>query len=145
MTCRSKIARIVPIGNPRWPPWPPSCFIYTYIGKTFKMFLSETRRPWPLIFGYIASSSSHAYSTIRHHAIMLLSSRTPPPPHPPPPPSSENIHFQQILNIHSPMKRNHRLVEYTRENDTRVSELGPSGPSSILALVTILFSGVERK
>ena len=37
-----------------------------------KIFLSETRRPWPLIFGYIASSSSHAYSTIRHHAIMLL-------------------------------------------------------------------------
>ena len=25
MTCRSKIAKIVLIGNPRWPPWPPSC------------------------------------------------------------------------------------------------------------------------
>ena len=43
--------------------------------------------------------------------------------------SSENIHFQQILNIYSPMKRNHSLLEYTRDNDTQVSELGPSGPS----------------
>ena len=33
VTCRSKIAKIVPIGNSRWPP---SCFIYTYVGKTFK-------------------------------------------------------------------------------------------------------------
>ena len=33
VTWRSKIAKIVPVGNPRWPP---SCFIYTYIGKTFK-------------------------------------------------------------------------------------------------------------
>ena len=24
VTCRSKIAKIVPIENPRWPPWPPS-------------------------------------------------------------------------------------------------------------------------
>ena len=24
VTYRSKIAKIVPIGNPRWPPWPPS-------------------------------------------------------------------------------------------------------------------------
>ena len=24
VTCRSNIAKIVPIGNPRWPPWPPS-------------------------------------------------------------------------------------------------------------------------
>ena len=32
VTCRSKIAKIIPIGNPRWPP---SCFIYTYMGKTF--------------------------------------------------------------------------------------------------------------
>ena len=24
VTCRSKIAKIMPIGNPRWPPWPPS-------------------------------------------------------------------------------------------------------------------------
>ena len=24
VTCRSKIAKIVPIGNPRWPPWLPS-------------------------------------------------------------------------------------------------------------------------
>ena len=36
LTYRSKIAKIVPIGNPRWPPWLPSCFICTYIGKTFK-------------------------------------------------------------------------------------------------------------
>ena len=27
------------------------------------------------------------------------------------------------------MKRNHNLLEYTRDNDTQVSELGPSGPS----------------
>ena len=27
------------------------------------------------------------------------------------------------------MKRNHSLLEYTRDNDTQVSELGPSGPS----------------
>ena len=39
--------------------------------------------------------------------------------------------FQQILNIHSPMKRNHSLLEYTRDNDTQVSELGPSGPSCL--------------
>ena len=24
VTCRSKVAKIVPIGNPRWPPWRPS-------------------------------------------------------------------------------------------------------------------------
>ena len=28
------------------------------------------------------------------------------------------------------MKRNHSLLEYTRDNDTQVSELGPSGFSS---------------
>ena len=39
--------------------------------------------------------------------------------------------FQQILNIHSPMKRNHSLLEYTRDDDTQVSKLGPSGPSCI--------------
>ena len=39
--------------------------------------------------------------------------------------------FQQILNIHSPMKRNHSLLEYTKDNDTQVSELGPFGPSCI--------------
>ena len=92
-------------------------------GKPLKIFLSETRRPWLLIFGYIASFSSHAYSTIRHHAIMLLSSTRSL--------SSENIHFQQVLNIHSPIKRNHSLLEYTRDNDTEVSELGPSGPSCL--------------
>ena len=27
------------------------------------------------------------------------------------------------------MKRNHSLLEYTTDNDTQVSELGPSGPS----------------
>ena len=75
--------------------------------------MSETRSPWPLIFGYIASSSSHACSTIRHYAIMLLSST--------PSLSSENIHFQPILNIHSPMKRNHSLLEYTRNNDSQVA------------------------
>ena len=96
-------------------------FIYTctYVGKTFKIFLSETRRPWPLIFGYIASSSSHVYSTIRLHASVQH----------PPSLSFENIHFQQILNKHSPMRRNHSLLEYTRDNDIQVSELGPSGPS----------------
>ena len=47
----------------------------------------------------------------------------------PPSLSSENIHFQQILNKHSPMKRNHSLLEYTRDNDTQVSELGPFGLS----------------
>ena len=73
VTCRSKIAKLIPIGNPRWPP---SCFIYTYI--PLKIFLSETRRPLPLIFGYLASSSSHAYSTIRHPAIMFLSSNPQP-------------------------------------------------------------------
>ena len=26
MTSRSKISKIMPIGNPRWPPQPPSCF-----------------------------------------------------------------------------------------------------------------------
>ena len=34
--------------------------------------------------------------------------------------------FQQILNIHSPVKKNHSLLEYTRDNDTQVSKLGPS-------------------
>ena len=119
--CRSKIAKIVPIVNPRWPPWPPSYFIYTYVGKTFKILLSETRRTWTLIFGYIASSSSHAYSTIRHHAIMLLSST--------PQLVIRKHSFEQILNIHDPMKRNHSLLAYTRDNDTQVNELGPSGPS----------------
>ena len=33
VTCRSKIAKIITIGNPRWLPY---CFIYTYIGKTIK-------------------------------------------------------------------------------------------------------------
>ena len=27
------------------------------------------------------------------------------------------------------MKRNHSILEYTRDNDIQVSELGPSGPS----------------
>ena len=30
------------------------------------------------------------------------------------------------------MKRNHSLLEYTRDNDTQVCELGPSGPSCFL-------------
>ena len=111
-------------------------YIYLYTLK--KIFLSETRRPWPLIFGYIASSSSHAYLTIRHPAIMLLSS-TPTPPHPL---SSENIHFQQILNIHNHMKRNHSLLEYARDNDTQVSELGPSGPSCFFFVFFFMFSFV---
>ena len=35
MTCRSKIAKIVPIGNPRWPPWPPSWkFIFRFYSWT---------------------------------------------------------------------------------------------------------------
>ena len=29
------------------------------------------------------------------------------------------------------MKRNHSLLEYTRDNDRQVSELGPSGPSCL--------------
>ena len=32
--------------------------------------------------------------------------------------------IQQILSIHSPVKRNHSLLEYTRDSDTQVSELG---------------------
>ena len=69
-------------------------------------------------FGYTASSSSHAYSTIRHRVIMLLYST--------PQPVIQNI--LKILNIHSPMRRNHSLLQYTRDNDTQVSELGPSWP-----------------
>ena len=42
--------------------------------------------------------------------------------------------FQQMLKIHSPMKRNHSLLEYTRDNDTQVSELGPSEPSCLAHL-----------
>ena len=38
VTCRSKIAKILPIGNPRWPPWPPSW------KPTFRFF-SWTERP----------------------------------------------------------------------------------------------------
>ena len=38
VTCRSKIAKIVPIGNPRWPPWPPSW-------KSIFRFFSWTERP----------------------------------------------------------------------------------------------------
>ena len=38
VTCRSKIAKIVPIGNPRWPPWPPSW-------KSIFCFFSWTERP----------------------------------------------------------------------------------------------------
>ena len=30
------------------------------------------------------------------------------------------------------MKRNHSLLEYTRDNDTQVSKLGPSGPSCLV-------------
>ena len=30
------------------------------------------------------------------------------------------------------MKRNHSLLEYTRDNDTQVSKLGPFGPSCLL-------------
>ena len=40
------------------------------------------------------------------------------------------------------MKRNHSLLEYTRDNDTQVSKLGPSGPSC-LALAAISFNGAE--
>ena len=87
----------------------------------------DIRRPLPLIFGYIALSSSHAYSTIRHHAIMLLSST--------PSLSSENI--QPILNIHSPVKRNHSLLDYTRDLDTQMIKLGPFGPFCIVCLSVI--------
>ena len=38
VTCRSKIAKIVPIWNPRWPPWPPSW-------KSIFRFFSWTERP----------------------------------------------------------------------------------------------------
>ena len=38
VTCRSKIAKIVPIGNPRWLPWPPSW-------KSIFRFFSWTERP----------------------------------------------------------------------------------------------------
>ena len=38
VTRRSKIAKIVPIGNPRWPPWPPS-------SKSIFGFFSCTERP----------------------------------------------------------------------------------------------------
>ena len=31
------------------------------------------------------------------------------------------------------MKRNHSLLEYTKDNDTQVSKLGPSGPSCIIS------------
>ena len=50
--------------------------------------------------------------------------------------SSENIHFQQILNIHSPMKRNRSLLECTRDNYTQVSELGPSWPSCFIIFLS---------
>ena len=46
--------------------------------------------------------------------------------------SAEHIHFQQILNMHSTMKINHSLLEYTRDTDTQVSELGPSGSSCFM-------------
>ena len=52
---------------------------------------------------------------------MLLSST--------PQPVIQKHSFEQTLNIHSPMKRNHSLLEYTRDNDIQVSKLGPSGPS----------------
>ena len=95
--------------------------LYIYIYIYIYIFLSKTRMPWPLISGYIASSSSHAYSTIRHHAIMLLSST--------PQPVIWKHSFSISFNIHSPMKRKHSLLQYTRNNDTQVSELGQSGPS----------------
>ena len=38
VACRSKIAKIVPIGNPRWPPWLPSW-------KSIFYFFSWTERP----------------------------------------------------------------------------------------------------
>ena len=38
VTCRSKISKIVLIGNPRWPPWPPS---WKYIFR----IISWTERP----------------------------------------------------------------------------------------------------
>ena len=47
--------------------------------------------------------------------------------------------FQQIFNIHSPMKKNHSLLEYTRDNDTQVSELGPSGPACFLYIYIYFF------
>ena len=136
MTSRSKIVKTIPIGNPKWQPWPPACFIYTYIGKTFKNLFC-LRRPWPLIFGYIASSSSHVYSTIRHQKILLLSST--------PQPVIRKHSFEQILNIHSPMKINPSLLEYTRDNDTQVSELGPRGPSCNRKMVKLHFYDVPQK
>ena len=45
--------------------------------------------------------------------------------------------FQHILNIQSPVKRNHSLLEYTRDNDTQVSELGPSGLSCFFISQTV--------
>ena len=54
--------------------------------------------------------------------------------------TSENIHFQQILNVHSPVKRNHSLLEYSTDNDTQMSELEPSGPSCFHLTLILLFT-----
>ena len=44
VTFRSKIAKIVPIGNPRWPPWPPSW-------KSIFRFFAWTQNPIDLKLG----------------------------------------------------------------------------------------------
>ena len=38
------------------------------------------------------------------------------------------------------MKRNHSLLEYTRDNDTQVSELGPYGPLPFVIHMTMCSS-----
>ena len=44
VTCRSKIAKIVLMGNPKWLPWWPSC-------KSIFLFFSQTKRPTDLKLG----------------------------------------------------------------------------------------------
>ena len=39
------------------------------------------------------------------------------------------------------MKRNHSLLEYTRDNDTQVRELGPTGPCCFVFDLVNLFGG----
>ena len=41
------------------------------------------------------------------------------------------------------MKRNRSLLEYTRDNDTQVSKLGPSGPSCLRERLVMASTDME--
>ena len=74
VTYRSKIAKIVPVGYPRWPPWQPSwksifCFSWTELTPNF---LGQVRKwvTWGQKLGHLAKSAKSIVITL----VVIISS-----------------------------------------------------------------------